>query len=240
MGIPTLTSHDLGADSRPASLGGYVDRPRLPISPNSPFFLVHHAASGGSWEVATEGMPGPTWLPVLQPYPIRPGAAGVRTVTAGEPRSRMWSRAVQILEEGGAVVLPLDLHVSSEHLPEGAAPGPYLRETDCLGGTFYHTAWEKPRRGVRGNTVQHHVDRAALNRWRASLVTSGVIAPPDPAILADAKARAARRVNVAARDASIPSEARAEAVATAKARADALDKATPPSKPAKAPKAPAQ
>ena len=43
MGIPSsdLTS----VDSRPASLGGLVDRPKLPLPGNSPFFLVHHVAN---------------------------------------------------------------------------------------------------------------------------------------------------------------------------------------------------
>jgi hypothetical protein len=238
MGIPSLTSQDLAADSRPASLGGFVDRPRLPISPNAPFFLVHYAGEGGSWEIASDGLPGPTWLPVIQPFPIRPGAAGVRTVTAGEPRSRMWARAVQQIEEKGGIVLPFDLAVSGEHLPEGVAAGSYLRETDCVGGTYYHEAWDRPRKGVRGNTVRHDTDRAARNRWRASLVASGVIPAPDPAVLGDARTRAARRVDVAIRDASIPADARAEAVAAAKARAEAMAAADVPGKPSKAPKAP--
>lgn len=230
MGIPSVTSFDsaTSADSRPASLGGFVDRPRLPVAPNSPFFLVHRTGRGGSWEVATDGLGAPTWLPVLQPYPIRPGAAGVRTVTAGEPRSRMWARPVQLLQEDGAIVLPLDLQVDAENLPNGVPAGAYLRESDCIGGVFYHSAWERPRRGIRGNTVTHDMDRASYNRWRAQLVTSGVIPLPSAEVLAEAQRRASRRVDTAARDATLPQEARQEEISKAKARAQSLATATVP------------
>jgi len=220
MGIPSsdLTS----VDSRPASLGGLVDRPKLPLPGNSPFFLVHYADVGGSWEVAEEGLDAPTFLPVLQPYPIRPGAAGVRTVSADEPRSRMYARPLAKLQEQGAVVLPLDFHVDAAHLPAGVAAGPYLRETDAQGGPFYHTAWDTPRKAVRGNTATVDCDRAAYNRWRAALVTSGIVPEPRGAILEDVRARALRRLDTVRAATDIPTDMREAKTAVARSRVDAV------------------
>lgn len=226
MGIPS--SDMTSVDSRPASLGGLVDRPKLPLPGNSPFFLVHYTDVGGSWEVVEEGMDAPTFVPVLQPYPIRPGAAGVRTVSADEPRSRMYARPLAKLQEQGAVVLPLDFTVDAAHLPAGVASGPYLRETDAQGGPFYHTAWDTPRKAVRGNTATVDCDRAAYNRWRAALVTSGVIPEPRAAILDDVRARAIRRLDVVRAATDIPTDMREAQTAVARARVDSIRSAKLP------------
>ena len=224
MGIPS----DSLMDSRPAAIGGLIDRPKLPLPGNSPFFLVHYVDVGGSWEVVEEGMDAPTFVPVLQPFPIRPGAAGVRTVSADEPRSRMYARPLAKLQEQGAVVLPLDFHVDGAHLPAGVAAGPYLRETDAQGGAFYHTAWDTPRKAIRGNAATVDCDRAAYNRWRAALVTSGIIPEPRQAVLDDVRARAMRRLDNVRSATDIPTDMREANTATARTRLDAVKAAKLP------------
>lgn len=215
--------------SRGADLSGITGRDVLNVQPNHPFWLVHWKGRPGSWDVADiDGKP--VWLPVLNAYPIVEGANGVRTLGKGESPSKRIENALVKLQTEGAILVEPGVPVDGAVLPPGVDVGPgYLRETDCRGGKFYHHAWDIPRNPLPGRPRVPNVDRERFDRWRLSLVTSGVIPLPDPQVIEDAKANAAQRVQSALADTvAADKEQREQRVSKQRARAERLAAAVLP------------
>lgn len=158
---------------------------RLRASPSAPFLLQHHP---NAWEVAEEGLEGPTWVPILSPRRLVPGANGVRTVKRGEGKEAAFKKAIDKDEGQGYITLDRDLQVSAEHLPDGVPAGRYIRSLDCVDprtraeGKIHVEAWEVPMDAPAGQRHTFRFDRASYNKWRAHLVESGVIPEPLPAV----------------------------------------------------------
>lgn len=158
---------------------------RLRCSPSAPFLLQHHP---NAWEIAEEGLEGPTWVPVLSPRRLVPGANGVRTVKRGEGKEEAFRKAIDKDERQGYRTLPMDLTVSAEHLPEGVPAGRYIRSLDCIDprtrveGKIHVEAWDVPMDAPAGQRHTFRFDRASYNKWRAHLVESGVIPAPLEAV----------------------------------------------------------
>lgn len=165
---------------RRANLAGISEGSALlNANPNPPFFLVHHKDAVGSWDVETEGLDGPTWLPVLCRVPITPGSANHRTVSRGEPPTAAYELAHNVLRQSGAIVLPQDISA-------GGVDG-YMMEVDCervengnVGqrGLYYFEAWSTPIPPMAGGKVRDQIDRAKHNIFRLALVEDGIIPPP--------------------------------------------------------------
>lgn len=181
------------AASQPAHLPGLSSAPKLNASGNAAFVLVHYRGGASSWEV--EEVDGsPTWLPVLCPYPLVPGVGGVKTLSAGEDEREQYAAALQRIARQDGILLDVNMVVDAAHLPDGVLPGPYLRTMPANGGLYHHLAWDAPRRSLHGSGVDAKHDRAAYNRWRLHLATSGVIPAPSDEVLDDVSGRAEARV----------------------------------------------
>jgi hypothetical protein len=70
-------------------------------------------------------------------------------------------------------------HCHTTDTPDGQ-PG-YVRMWRARNGIRHGCAWETPR--VVGNRVHWSIDEAGYRRWLKRLVTDGVIAQPDPAVI---------------------------------------------------------
>lgn len=197
MAIPGMMSTEV-PQSRPAGYGAYEAAPVLGVRANVPFWMVHWAGSRGSWSVDTEGLDGPTWLPVVSPVSLQPGAFGVRTITPDEARSNPGA-ALTVARENVAkrngVILNHAVQIPDDALPDGVPAGGYHRSVDAIGGQFYHTPWDQPRKSMSGAAPSPKHDAASYNRWRLWLVTSGQIAAPDEQVIDDAIAMLEQRLN---------------------------------------------
>lgn len=142
-----------------------VARLRLPPSPS--FVLLYNPAL---WDVAVvEGEP--LIVPRLREFRFEPGQSGVEAVRGqaeGNPR-----RALDALAERGW----LPVHSSIQATAWGQTLDGYVRVYDGVRGPVHLSVWSRPY--VRGNQVVIDFDDDGWNRWRASLVTDGVIPGPD-------------------------------------------------------------
>lgn len=181
---------------RPATLAGVVQSSSvLNATPNYPFFLVHHTNAEGSWNVETEGLDRPTWLPVVSRVPIMPGAANHRTRQADEGVAASYQLAHNNLEAAGAIILKHDLKCGGVDS--------YMYQTDCqardaegrvgASGAYYYEAWCTPEQPILGARAKDRLDRAAYNRWRLALVEEGHVPPPNPRVIGKALADERRR-----------------------------------------------
>lgn len=175
-----------------ASMAGLLRAPRtalaeeqvLGMPPGAPFLLKHHWSA---WEVASEGLDGPQWLPKLKKHVIRPGINHVHTLKRGQASHEAYQDGVEIESRAGWTFIqqhPLD----EDHRPAGVPEGPYVREVDVRDprtgttGQAYLEAWQVPLPTLPGDEAgqRFRFDRASYNRWRFWLVESGQIAkPPD-------------------------------------------------------------
>lgn len=168
----------------PAPGGFFGQQTALNCEPSDPFILMAHP---GAAQVATDGLDGPTWLPVLTPLYITPGVNLVEIKRKGDTNEDMFRNALaHARAKGFAPIDPTTQVADSEHLPAGVAPGPYMRAYPTfdrrtqLEGTLYKEAWYT-RMASRSPTdpPRWKFDRAAYNRWVVSLLEAGVIPGPD-------------------------------------------------------------
>lgn len=165
--MPMPTSSEVTL--RPASPGTTQSAPRIPKAPGYPWVYTH---APGEWDVATEGLDGPTWLPVLGRRPLQPGANLVGTPKNGQPFERSYQLAKNRDEERGIVWLANSVH---DYLREVDARHPVTRTEGILFLSRFNQV-----RILPGNRCKILTDVAEMNRWRLSLVQQGYLAPPDP------------------------------------------------------------
>lgn len=194
----------------------------LAAEPNWEFFLVHYP---GNWEVESEGLNAPTWLPELQRDWVRPGVNLKRTPKEGQPEYAYDESHLTITRAGG-VILPQDIQV--------AGVDGYVRRVACRDprtkrrGYLYMDAWEVPKPRPDGQRVKFQRDRAAYNRWRKALVEAGYIALPDPDVIDTKAARVLSHVDRHAAKHDLPAEVREKLVEQAKAKAEMYESAVVP------------
>jgi len=151
------------------------------------FVLQHHA---NAWEVDSEGLSGPTWLPVLSPRIMQAGANGIRTIGDNEDKAAAYTAALRSDQDQGVFTLPRDLRVSASFLPDGVSEGRYVRSLDAVDprtrvkGSCHVSAWRVPQDVPPGQSHTFKFHRAEFNKWRAHLVESGVIQPPSESVKA--------------------------------------------------------
>lgn len=160
----------------------------FPAEPNSRFFLVHHQ---DNWEVASEGLDEPTWLPQLQRDWLAPGVNNKRTLKKGEKPEAAYDHSHLLMQRQGFTIIPYDAVV--------AGTKGYVRSIPCRAprtgreGRFYFDRFETPRPATAGRRPKFAFDRAAYNRWRLALVEqgwtssrgNGRISPPRLEVLAE-------------------------------------------------------
>lgn len=250
MSVPLLPNQDpkppehsliLQSLLRPANLDPLAKGGRIRIQPNFPFLLRHHPAA---WEVATEGLDGPTWLPQLCQHVLRPGVNGVRTLNEDEEPQRAYEDSVSNGMKQGFTYLDPAEALPTDMLPAGAVSGGYLREVPCRDlrttaiGSRYIEAWAMPEPALPDEIQTFKFDRAAYNRWRLMLVTTGVITPPQDRVMRRLRQRMGGhldRVKVL----NLPKELRDERIKTEQANVDAHANAARPEPVGAAPGAPA-
>lgn len=212
--------------SSPVTDDPYTEAAVLRANPNDPVAMAFYPDDPTSWTVSDIGLDGHTWVPALKPLVRRPGANGVKTIRKGEPKAQALQTHRAVVADRGGVELDYNderFHVTdAAHLPPGAAPGSYLRQTPCTGGNFYHWVWDTPRQPLRGRGVTLEHDRAAFNRWRVSLVELGHIKPPSEEVKEAVISMARRRVQSATAGSQGASEdVRSARIGKAQARLDA-------------------
>jgi hypothetical protein len=134
--------------------------PRINISPNAPYYLMHHPAQ---WELVIENDKA-EWLPTFSSLYEIAGVNGVQSTPAG-PDSTM--ARVHYMDKG-FTILPQEL-------------GYQTRYPTRMGGYYYTSIWDEPKQV--GTKLFWSTDEAAYNQWRRDLLESGTIAPPEPEIL---------------------------------------------------------
>jgi hypothetical protein len=157
----------------------------LPLDPNYPFFLVHFP---GNWEVASEGLGEPTWLPQIQRSVMQPGVNGHRTQKVGENFRSRYDLAHNRIKAQGGIVIPLEIE-----LEDG---GRYIREISCKGpktkkeGVYHIEAWQSPKPKLPNQRQKFYFDHASFNQFRKMLVEEGIVPEPQEEVLKQKKARA--------------------------------------------------
>lgn len=155
----------------------------LPKLHPRPAFLLRHWPM--NWEIG-EVDGSPTWLPCIDLHFLVKGAGGIRTPGPHEPESNAYADAVLEARRRGWVYLPLSASIATEHLPAGVPAGRYRRRIrgqhpiTRVDVEAWVTPWEVPQPGLPGQALAFAHDTETHNRWRASLVSSGQIAPPVP------------------------------------------------------------
>ena len=134
--------------------------PRLNISPNAPYYMMHHPAQ---WELVIEGDKA-EWLPTFSTLYEIAGVNGVQSTPAG-PDSTM--ARVNFMDKG-YTILPQEL-------------GYQTRYPTKVGGYYYTSIWDQPKQV--GTKLFWSTDEAAYNEWRRDLLKNGTIQPPEPEIL---------------------------------------------------------
>jgi len=209
MGVPGT------AVSQEANIVDITGGERVGIAPSPIFWLVHTPMAIQSWDLVSEGLDGPTWVPGFALLPLVPGANGIKTQESNDPATSFRATHRRYAEQG-RLVLPMDLQVTKpEHLPTNVQAGGLVRfVTTRDGGRHYHLAQEGSERGP-GNVWVKSTDEGAWNRYRLFLVESSVIAPPNKAVINDAIQRFSARKRLAASDKNLPPDHRAERVEAA-------------------------
>jgi hypothetical protein len=206
----------------PVGIDGPSPTPGLARHPNPAFFLVHHPKS---WEVESEGLKAPTFLPVFAPFALLPGAGGVRTRDRGEAKSESYRRAVGDRRDRGEIFIDPNKPLAADHRPAGTPEGGYLRAAPCRDpktgteGLFHDEVWNVPLQGGGAR-----FDRASYNRWRAWLVESGAVPPCSDGVKAQMRRRFEARVEQA-EVAPLPEEVRKRRLKEHQARLDVVTKA---------------
>lgn len=188
------------------------------LSPNVAFKLFHWKDRDGSWDLETEGLDKPTFLPALQPLAMMPGANGISRREDGSKASDMYAASVLRMRQKGAVFID-----------QGAIEGGVVRRVKCQGGGAYHHLFcdtPVPASGGRVRPDLH--DRAAYNQFRLKLVTDGVIKPPLDEVVVAAKDRMARKLAAVEREQNIPDSIRTKVANRHANRAELAEQAVVP------------
>lgn len=218
---------------RTATDEGFRLRSRL----HSDFVLQHHA---NAWEVVSEGLGAPTWVPVLSPRLMQVGANGIRTISDSEAASAAYEDALEKDRKHGIKTIPKGMVIASEFLPEGVPEGRYVRSLDAIDprtatkGKCHVEAWNVPQDVPPGQNHTFKFHRGLWNKWRAHLVESGVIEPPTEAVRSKLLRKHDARVLSAEVD-PLPDEVRKRRVKEKEAVRDTVKKAKVPK--AKSPRA---
>ena len=129
---------------------------RLNLASNAPFYLMH---SPMQWDFE-----GGQWLPAFSTLSERPGVNGVyHTKWGGDS-----TEARMHFADLGYTIL--------DYKQMG-----YVARHPCVGGHFYTTIFAEPKQ-IAGKVFWDH-DKEAYNEWRLSLITDGIIDPPDKDVL---------------------------------------------------------
>jgi len=159
----------------PTSWTGKQNRdeaPKLPIVANAPFYLLH---SPFSWElVELEGEW--IWLPSFGELYEMAGVNGVEEIRQG-PDSTL---ARMRLEDKGILVLPREF-------------GYLTRYETKFGGYHYRLIWDVPK--IIGNKVFWNLNETEFNKWRLSLIETGVIDAPEIEVIEAKRALLDRKID---------------------------------------------
>jgi hypothetical protein len=155
----------------------------LPVAANFPFFYVHHWEN---WELETQGLDEPTWLPALQRESVRPGVDNHRQKRKpDDPDEIMYLDAQDLLRRKNITILSQEIrldvggHAVVGYADQAACRNPLTKAT----GTYHMERWSRPKRKREGQRLKFSFDRGAYNRWRLELVRQGFIAAPDETII---------------------------------------------------------
>lgn len=202
---------------------GVTAQALLPATPNQTFFLV---SDPESWEVETEGLDGPTWLPILRQDRITPGAGLKRTISKGESPEAAYDLSHLQQQRRGSTVIRRDKPIGGvvDYVHAIACRDPISGAQ----GEFFLLFCETPEVQGQGRRLKLRLDRKAWNQFRAALVTEGIVPPPAPyvlqGLLQDAQAAVLRRKQTP----NLTPEARKDLVAAASGPADLAAKARIP------------
>jgi hypothetical protein len=178
MPVPEASADRNVAQSRPSSLAAVTGQGLFPVAPNTPFVLVHHPNTRGSWE-AVDYQGESIWLPTFVKVNIDPGANGISTPD-GNGAIAAASGLLSRYRQSGAVVLDSPADIAT-----------YLSDFDCEApkaeggrrGLYFHERWVTVRRPMPGRRAKNKVDHDAHNAWRVALVRSGRIPEPHPDVI---------------------------------------------------------
>lgn len=148
------------------------DRPKLKISGNHPYFLMHHPLS---WEMVKHKDKF-VWVPQFSQLSETPGVNGVEDTPQG-PDSRM-SR-IKLMEGGYTFI----------ERGEG-----YLTRYPTTDGAYYYcNRFCTPK--IIGDEVFWNMDLEGWNEWRLSLLERGIVAMPEPEIIQGKQYAIDRRID---------------------------------------------
>lgn len=228
MPVPAVLATDAFATERAESLASS-------LPPSAPFLLVWHGQQRGNVHVVNvDGRP--RVLPLLMRCDIVPGACSVESPKAGEKPDRHYEAMMMRLQREGSTIIPRELQVPSELLPDGFPPGGYCRAIPAKNGGKAHIhPWMREARQF-GRSSRLVEDTEAFHRFVAWLVDSGHLPAPSEEHLDDLRTRTKALYERARRDTKIPADLREERAGVFAATLAALDAAAKPS-PSPAPKA---
>lgn len=196
MAVPKSESRSPGVPAPVSAASDGATAEVLRAEPNENFLLVVYPDSPTGWTVETRGLDRPTFLPSLHVVPLVEGANGMRTVSKGEDLARGMDGLYNRLRQNGAIIID---------------PAKYRLKTPCRGGFYYHTPWQILRQPLAGQQMIPKTDHALYAAFRLSLVTDGIVPPPDDQVLAYAESRAQDRITTVDTEAEADSPERRDA-----------------------------
>lgn len=227
---PRPAAADLAALMAPADPAPTSQHARLALPPSEPFYLRHHPSN---WDADGEGLDEVTWLPDVSKLVLTPGAHLVRTRRKDEDERESFRHSMAEDQNRGWIWLLPEVQIPADCLPRGVPAGGYMRSLPCrdprtsVSGKAHVEAWQVPAAPVPGRPQRFAFDRAAYNRWRLWLVTSGQVPPPTDDVLREMVAqKAGRPARVAALP--LPDDLRRQRVARAEAEVSAMEDASIP------------
>ena len=150
---------------------GVRDSDRLNITPNQPFYLMHHPMGWEFDELLGE------FMPIFSELKEEAGVNGVKQ-TPGGPDSR---EARVNAQDNGFTILDY-------------RQIPYLTRWATRSGGFYYTVkFTKPK--IVAGKIFWKLDTEAYNEFKKNLIKEGIIDAPDPDCLALLIDRKSRHVN---------------------------------------------
>ncbi len=162
--------------------------PAFNLKPCPFFYLTHHPSS---WEVGeVDGKR--YWLPRLKRLKLAPGVNAVRQGRKGGPPDA--SLAIAQAQRQGKTIIP------------DTFDGGYVHKVRGARGWVHLLKFDTPKN--LGRTTVIKTDHEAYRAFRLKLVTSGLIAPPEPEILEAIMDRQRNRSERRADQAHIPREAK--------------------------------
>lgn len=141
--------------------------PRLPTEGNYPFRLMHHPQQVVCQPIQVGKEAVWYWLPDISPLPLKPGS---NLVELGEGDGPVIDRALLALQKRGWVILDENEKWQGQAL---------ISKFPAMGGTFYCTVFDTPRKVAGKNEVRLVNDSDSDARWRHALVVAGKLPVPD-------------------------------------------------------------